>query len=129
LKRCVTKPMSPRLLTLLRVDAAPGEEGRSGFIEGDRLAPSTEGSDDSLKSWADSCGGGCLDDPERCGALLDVRPTEGGFSVFGVGAAEASFRRALYRCDPCDVCEAVDPCDARLASGSRESFARLHGWK
>jgi hypothetical protein len=120
--------MSPKLLTLLAIDAAPGERGGSGFIDGDRLFSSTDWLEDmSLKSCVERCCAVFSDASGPGGGLLRMRAEAGGCSFLGV--EDEAFRCPRLRCEDCDVCEAVEPCEGRRVSGIRPSLARLHGWK
>lgn len=115
--------MSPKLLALLRVEAAPGDGGRW------LLSSTVEWVDEavSLNSWDGKCGGCILDESVR---LIDILLCVGGTSPLGVADAEALCRGTRWRCwEACEDCDVVDPCEARRASGMRESFARLHGEK
>ena len=84
------RPMSPRLLALLAIDAPPGDGGLSGMSEGERLLSSVDLLDDvSLKSCVDRCGGAFLvplDVSEPVEDLSWVRAVAGGCSATGVVA-------------------------------------------
>jgi hypothetical protein len=115
--------MSPRLLTLLAIDAAPGDLGRSlSCSEGDRLLSSADLL--SVKIVCANCGGAFrgVADSLLSSCLLVARVEPGGCSDLGVDVLVGC--RTRLRCDDCDDWEAVEPWDGR-----RESLVLLHGWK
>lgn len=122
------RPISPKLLALLAIDAPPGDRGMSG-ISGERLSSVDLLDDASLKSCADRCGRAflvLLDVSEPVEDLIGVR-VAGGCSATGVAALDCLCIR--LRWEAWEDCEVVEPWDWRRASGKRPSLMRLHGWK
>jgi hypothetical protein len=110
LNRCVIRPISPRLLALLAVEAAPGDRGRSGRTEDERLFSSTDLLEDvSLKSNDDNCGVGFLgvDNSVPVGSLVAARAVPGACSDLGV--EDVGGRWTRLRCEDCEESEAVEP--------------------